>query len=288
MAVNADDAVTDLPAFKHFLLLYKDLSDDGQPFPVIRCVSEWDTVLPMDSIPLYEEFFKKPDHTALEHPCPWNLPFSFLAVGQIRRFHIRIFVARTPYAKLPAMLTDMSVKPFNAFPKKFHVRRKTHMALIACGIAHAHVKVLKIRFPVWGQHFLEEFNVKTGCHLIADGTDYLVVGYGEGRVYHDSAEHLIVYVAVQMFHQLSVGESGVGFQDHEGNLCRRAENVPAPQTLFRQACGFCHAFKREHWVKPAKLTLIKTFAVFFQNIKFCKAQSWVNFGNILYLSHILV
>ena len=37
MAVNADDSVTDLPAFKHFLLLYKDLSDDGQPFPVIRC-----------------------------------------------------------------------------------------------------------------------------------------------------------------------------------------------------------------------------------------------------------
>ena len=41
-------------------------------------------------------------------------------------------------------------------------------------------------------------------------------------------------------------------------------------------------------MKPAKLTLMKTFAVFFQNIKFCEAQSWVNFGNILYLSHILV
>ena len=26
---------------------------------------------------------------------------------------------------------------------------------------------------------------------------------------------------------------------------------------------------------------------FFQNIKFCKAQNWVNFRNILYLSHIL-
>ena len=30
-------------------------------------------------------------------------------------------------------------------------------------------------------------------------------------------------------------------------------------------------------VKPAKLTLIKTLAVFFQNIKFCKAQSRLNF-----------
>ncbi|RGR89154.1 hypothetical protein DWY20_14275 [Phocaeicola coprocola] len=34
--------------------------------------------------------------------------------------------------------------------------------------------------------------------------------------------------------------------------------------------------------------LIKTLAIFFQNIKFCKAQSRVNFRNILYLSHILV
>ena len=33
MTVNADDAVTDLPPFKHFLFLYKNLSDDGSlPF----------------------------------------------------------------------------------------------------------------------------------------------------------------------------------------------------------------------------------------------------------------
>ena len=41
-------------------------------------------------------------------------------------------------------------------------------------------------------------------------------------------------------------------------------------------------------MKPAKLTLIKTLATFFQNIKFCKAQSWVNFRNILYFSHIFL
>ena len=40
--------------------------------------------------------------------------------------------------------------------------------------------------------------------------------------------------------------------------------------------------------KMDKLTLMKTLAIFFQNIKFCKAQNWVNFRNILYLSHILV
>ncbi len=40
----------------------------------------------------------------------------------------------------------MPVEPFEAFPKEFHVRRKTHVAFIACGIGHADVKVIKIRF----------------------------------------------------------------------------------------------------------------------------------------------
>ena len=70
MTVNAYNAVTDLPPFKHFLLLYKNLSDNGQLLPVIRCISECGSVLSMDSIPLYEEFFKESDHTALEHSCP--------------------------------------------------------------------------------------------------------------------------------------------------------------------------------------------------------------------------
>ncbi|WP_420324200.1 hypothetical protein, partial [Mediterraneibacter gnavus] len=62
--------------------------------------------------------------------------------------HIPVFVARTPYAQLPAMPAYMPVEPFEAFPKEFHVRRKTHVAFIACGIGHADVKVIKIRFPV--------------------------------------------------------------------------------------------------------------------------------------------
>ena len=114
----------------------------------------------------------------------------------------------------------MPVKPFKAFPEKFHICGETHVALVACGIGHAHMKVLKIWFPVRGQHFLEGINVKDGGYFITDGTDYLVVGYGKGRIYHDSAKQLIVYVAVKMFHQLPVGESSVGLQDHEGNLCR--------------------------------------------------------------------
>ena len=100
---------------------------------------------------------------------------------------------------------------------------------------------------------------------------------GGRRIYHDPAEHLVVYVPVQMFHQLPVRESGVCLQNHEGNLCRRSEDVPASQSLVRQTHSLCHTLKRKYRMKPAKLTLIKTFTVSFQNIKFCKPQSRVNF-----------
>ena len=70
MTVNAYNTVTDLPALEHFLLLYQRLPDDGKTLPVILCIPECGSVLSMDSIPLYEELFKKPDHAALEHSCP--------------------------------------------------------------------------------------------------------------------------------------------------------------------------------------------------------------------------
>ena len=143
------------------------------------------------------------------------------------------------------------------------------MALIACGIGHADVKVIEIRFPVWSLDILEGINVKAGCYLITDNTDYLEVDYGKRWVYHDSTEHLVVYVPVQIFHQLLVGES-------------------TAQVPVRQACGFCHIIKRKQRMKPTKLTLMKTLAIVFQNIKFWKTQSRVNSWNILYLHHILV
>ncbi len=40
MTVNTDNTVTDLPAFKGFLFLYKDLSDDRKPFLIILCICE--------------------------------------------------------------------------------------------------------------------------------------------------------------------------------------------------------------------------------------------------------
>ena len=65
----------------------------------------------------------------------------------------------TDLASLP--LTMGRIKLFNAFPKELHICKETHMALIAGGICHAHVKVLKIRLPVCSQYLLKGFNVKT-------------------------------------------------------------------------------------------------------------------------------
>ena len=97
-----------------------------------------------------------------------------------------------------------------------------------------------------------------------------------------------MYVTVNVFHQLPVGETGIGLQYHKGNLGTRTENVPTSQTLLRQACFFGYTLKREHGMKPAKFTLMKTLAIFFQNIEFCKAECWLNLGNISYFCHILV
>ena len=171
-------------------------------------------------------------------------------MGQIRLWYIRIFVTRMFYTQVSAILTNIIIESFNTYPKLLHVCRVTHVALIACGIGYACVKVIKVRFPMWNQDFLKGINVKTGCNLITDNTDDLEVDYWKGRGYHDSAEHQVVHVPVYMFHQLSIGDSGVRFQDQKGNLCRRAEDIPANQLLFRQARSFCHALKRKHPMKP--------------------------------------
>ena len=97
----------------------------------------------------------------------------------------------------PRNVADMPAEPFETFPKQLHVCGETHVAFIARGISHTYVKVLKIWLPVCGQYLLKGVNLKTGCCLITDGADYLVVGYGERRAYHDSAEHLVVYVALR-------------------------------------------------------------------------------------------
>lgn len=106
-----------------------------------------------------------------------------------------------------------------------------------------------------GKHFLKGINVKTGCHFLTDGMGCFVVGYRTGRICYDSAEDLIVYVAVKMCPWSPVGEAGAGFQHHKGIPSRRTENVLASKTLLRQACFFCHTVKRKYGMESAKLYL---------------------------------
>lgn len=130
-----------------------------------------------------------------------------------------MFVSRTLYTKIHAMPTDMPVIPVDTLPKQFYVCGKMHVAFIARGISHAHVKILKNK-------------------------------------------HFVVYVALEMFHQMPVWEFSVKFQDNKGNLCRRTENIPASKPLLTQTYGFCHTFKRKQRVKLVQFTLIKLLRYF--------------------------
>ena len=94
------------------------------------------------------------------------------------------------------MTADVPVKPFGALPKKFHVCRITHMALVIGGVSHAYEQILKVRSPMRGEDFLKGVNVQTGGCLIKDSADYLVADYRTRGIYQDAAEQLIVDVSV--------------------------------------------------------------------------------------------
>ena len=162
------------------------------------------------------------------------------------------------------MLADISVESFKAFPEELHVCRETHMTLVACGIGHAHVKVLKIRFPVWSIDLLKGVNVKTGYYLITDGTDYLEVGYGKGRGNHNSTENLVVYVPVQMFHQLPVGESGVCLRTIRAIFAQGLKMFLWPRRCSDRPAAFAiHSNGNTEWSLPSSLSL-KLLRYFFR------------------------
>ena len=66
---------------------------------------------------------------------------------------------------------------------------------------------------------------------------------------------------------------------HQYGICR----MYFPKKIQRISVLPFRAF-----ILPAKPSLIKTIAIFFQNIKFCKTQNRLKSRNILYISHIFV
>ena len=116
--------------------------------------------------------------------------------------------------------------------------RKTHVTFITRGISHAR-EGSQDMVSSGRRYLLKEVNIKDGDAIsLPDGTDYLVVGYGKGRIYHDSAEYLVVEVAVEIFPPDVCRKSSVGFQDHKGNLCQRAKNVPASRRCSDKPMAF--------------------------------------------------
>lgn len=109
MTVNTDYVAIDFTSFKQVLFLFKNFSDDGKSPLIILGIPEWSALPAMNPVPLTDEFFKKPDHTALVNSYCWSLPLYFLAVGQIELRHILVFVTWTLYTKLSTMLADMPV-----------------------------------------------------------------------------------------------------------------------------------------------------------------------------------
>ena len=192
---------------------------------------------------------------------PYSVPLS------LRVCNISIFVAWTPYTKIHAMPSDMSVKPFETFPKQFYLLRN------ACG-SHS----------TWHQSCTREGSqdiVSSVRPVSPEGSQCQDGMQSQCRWRWLSCNWLCGRLGLSWFHRTSGNiycrwdvTPAVCWKircrlDHKGNLCQRTEYVPAS----KQPHGFCHKFKREHWMKSAKLTLIKTHAIFFQNIKFCKAQT---------------
>lgn len=90
---------------------------------------------------------------------------------------------------------------------------------------------------------MEGLNVKRGWDVIRDRSDYVVVGYGEGGVYDDWGEDVIVYVGVEMLEEVCVGEWGIGVEEDEGNVGGRGEDIGGWEWVLGEGWGFWDRMK---------------------------------------------
>lgn len=124
------------------------------------------------------------------------MPSSFFSCSRTDRIPIHSCICcATVLCQAPHNVCRYACEAIRYFPKAVSCLWEN-----ACGFHNTwHQSCTREGSQDMGQYLLKGFNVKTRCYLITDGADYLIVGYWGGRVYHDSAEHLVVYVAVQMF-----------------------------------------------------------------------------------------
>ncbi len=114
-------------------------------------------------IPLYDELFNESDHICcLSIRVLEVFPLSFLAVAMKDRTltHPHICCADALY-RVPCNVRRYVCRAIRYFPKAVSCPLENAGGSHSMWHRHAHVKVVKIRFPVWSQNILEGINVKT-------------------------------------------------------------------------------------------------------------------------------
>ena len=94
---------------------------------------------------------------------------------------------------------------------------------LAGGIRVHRVQILHVWSPHLRKYILLLLDLQLARQLQNYVIQQLVVCQGPRRVDYHIAEHLVVNVAVQLFHQLRAAQSGVHLQEHQCDLAFRRE-----------------------------------------------------------------
>ena len=177
---------------------------------------------------LMEECFKQVYQTPFQHFSTGCLTFTFLAMGRTSTAYIIVLVSRTADARPGAVLTKMTVKPFQTFTKQSHIRRMMHLAFVTGGISHTYMLVIQVGTPVFHKYRLKGFNIWFLGKLLTDDTDNLIIGDRIGKINHDAVEKQEVDIGVEVFYQVR-SDNPVRISGSSGNLPDGGKTVLSTQ-----------------------------------------------------------
>ena len=130
------------------------------------------------------------------------------------------------------------------------------------GIRVHRVQILHVRFPHLCKYILLLLDLQLARQLQNYVIQQLVVCQWSRRGDYHIAEHLVVNVAVQLFHQLRAAQSDVHLQEHQCDLTFRREiwlpSSPWPQAPACQPEVLRHLTQRKQLLYPAQLALLES------------------------------
>ena len=127
-----------------------------------------------------------------------------------------------------AVLTKMTVKPFQTFTKQSHIRRMMHLAFVTGGISHTYMLVIQVGTPVFHKYRLKGFNIWFLGKLLTDDTDNLIIGDRMRKINHDAVEKQEVDIGVEVFYQVR-SDNPVRISGSSGNLPDGGKTVLSTQ-----------------------------------------------------------